>query len=80
MYDSNVGRFLSRDPKKQYYSPYTGMGNDPINGIDPDGGKYNPIYDMDGNFLGTDNKGLQGNAIFLNKEDFAQGMSHEEAM
>jgi len=40
MYDSNVGRWLSRDPKRQYYSPYVGMGNDPINGTDPDGAAW----------------------------------------
>jgi hypothetical protein len=40
MYDANVGRWLTRDPKKQYWSPYEGMGNDPINGVDPDGGFF----------------------------------------
>lgn len=38
MYDSRVGRWLSADPYDQYFSPYIGMGNDPINGVDPDGG------------------------------------------
>jgi len=38
MYDANVGRWLSVDPKKQYWSPYLGMGNNPINLVDPDGG------------------------------------------
>jgi len=38
MYDANVGRWLSVDPKGQYWSPYTGMGNNPISGYDPDGG------------------------------------------
>ena len=26
------------DPYKQYASPYLGMGNSPLNGVDPDGG------------------------------------------
>ena len=38
MYDSNVGRWLSPDPYRQYWTPYEGMGNDPINLMDPDGG------------------------------------------
>ncbi len=38
MYDPVIGRWLSTDPYGQYPSPYLGMGNDPVNGIDPDGG------------------------------------------
>ncbi|MDB9835690.1 hypothetical protein OAC51_02170 [Flavobacteriaceae bacterium] len=38
LWDSRIGRWLTTDPKRQYSSPYLGMGNDPINGIDPDGG------------------------------------------
>ena len=38
LYDSRIGRWLSTDPMGQYHSPYVGMGNDPVNGIDPDGG------------------------------------------
>jgi hypothetical protein len=44
---------------------------------------YNPIYDWEGNFLGTDDRGLQGEAIIMSNEDFKlykQGMSHETAM
>ena len=37
-YDSEIGRWLSVDPYGQYWSPYVGMGNDPTNQIDPDGG------------------------------------------
>jgi RHS repeat-associated protein len=40
MYDSRIGRWLSEDPKKQFFSPYVGMGNNPANGTDPDGGYY----------------------------------------
>lgn len=39
MYDSRIGRWTSTDPMAQYHSPYVGMGNDPINDIDPDGGE-----------------------------------------
>ncbi|WKN45306.1 hypothetical protein [Tunicatimonas pelagia] len=37
-YDAVVGRWLSVDPYRQFASPYVGMGNNPISGIDPDGG------------------------------------------
>ena len=38
LWDSRIGRWLTTDPYRQYHSPYVGMGNDPINGIDLDGG------------------------------------------
>ncbi len=38
MYDGRIGRWLSTDPNAQYYSPYVGMGNDPVSRVDPDGG------------------------------------------
>jgi len=37
-FDPEIGRFLTFDPYNQYDSPYTGMGNDPINLNDPNGG------------------------------------------
>lgn len=44
MYDARIGRWLSVDPKSQYWSPYIGMGNDPISGVDPDGGFEKRIW------------------------------------
>lgn len=38
MYDARIGRFMSIDAYGQYYSPYIGMGNNPVNQTDPDGG------------------------------------------
>ncbi len=38
MYDARIGRWTSKDPKGQFYSPYIGMGNNPVTGTDPDGG------------------------------------------
>ncbi|MGG8496858.1 RHS repeat domain-containing protein [Tenacibaculum sp. TC6] len=38
LWDARIGRWLTTDPYGQFNSPYLGMGNDPINGIDPDGG------------------------------------------
>ncbi|MBY0434098.1 MAG: hypothetical protein K2U26_08325 [Cyclobacteriaceae bacterium] len=37
-YDSRIGRWQSGDPYSQYASPYIGMGNNPANRIDPNGG------------------------------------------
>lgn len=34
-----IERWTATDPYGQYWSPYIGMGNDPVQGIDPDGGK-----------------------------------------
>lgn len=38
MYDGRIARWLQFDPKAQFYSPYIGMGNDPVGSVDPDGG------------------------------------------
>lgn len=41
-YDAQIGRFVQQDPFQQFASPYIGMANDPINGVDPSGGIYIP--------------------------------------
>ena len=56
LWDSRIGRWLTTDPYRQYNSPYLGMGNDPINGIDPDGG-YKTKWDR---FWGWVGGGFQG--------------------
>ena len=42
-WDSRIGRWLNTDPAGQYWSPYVGMGNNPVSGVDPDGGYDVPI-------------------------------------
>jgi RHS repeat-associated protein len=37
-YDAQIGRWVQQDPYQQFASPYVGMGDDPINLIDPSGG------------------------------------------
>ncbi|MFL9483957.1 DUF6443 domain-containing protein [Chitinophagaceae bacterium LWZ2-11] len=37
-YDAQLGRWTSIDPYDQYASGYMGMGNNPVNGVDEDGG------------------------------------------
>jgi RHS repeat-associated protein len=80
MYDGRLGRWMTTDPAGQYYSPYLAMGNNPGNGVDPDGAFFNPIFDEFGAFLGTDELGLQGEAIIMKASDFTQGMSHAVAL
>ncbi len=43
-------------------------------------GKFSPVYDVNGFFLGTDDEGLQGEAIVMRRPDFKQGMSHLDAI
>ena len=43
-YDARVGRWLSADPKRQHFSRYLGMGNNPVSRTDANGGEdYNEI-------------------------------------
>jgi RHS repeat-associated protein len=37
-YDPQIGRWTTADPYDEFASPYLGMGTDPINNVDPDGG------------------------------------------
>ena len=82
-YDATLGRWLVVDPlaEKDYStSTYGYCLNNPIKYVDFTGMAASPIYDKEGNLLGTDDEGLQGDAIVMNKDDFKQGMSHEEAL
>jgi RHS repeat-associated protein len=38
MYDGRIGRWLSVDPDNVGFTPYSGMGNNPVSASDPDGG------------------------------------------
>jgi RHS repeat-associated protein len=58
LWDGRIGRWLNPDPYGQFYSPYIGMGNNPVIGIDPDGG-YCPncptgIFTDGATFTGSD--------------------------
>ena len=81
-YDSRLGRWWSIDPKWNEYpgvSPYVFCKGSPIVLMDPNGKESSPIYDLQGNFLGTDNEGLQGEKILMHKDHFKQGMDHNVA-
>lgn len=38
MHNSDLGRWMAPDPYGQFASPYVSMGNNPVSGVDPDGG------------------------------------------
>lgn len=50
LWDARIGRWLTTDPAGQYTSPYLGMGNNPTNRVDPDGGFDEFIQNEDGTF------------------------------
>ena len=48
-YDARIMRWTVTDPAGQYWSPYVGMGNNPISGEDPDGRFWQEL----GNWVGS---------------------------
>ena len=80
-YDPRLMRRWNVDPiVKPWEASYAAFSNNPILNIDLKGDNANPVYDTEGTLLGTDDKGLKGEAIFMKKEDFEQGMIHDKAM
>lgn len=80
---AGVPMWTSVDPlAEKYYNitPYSYCAGDPVNKFDPDGEQMSPIYNRDGEFMGTDDEGLQGIPMVMDNKDFKQGMSHEEAL
>ena len=72
-WDSKIARWTAIDPALQYWSPYMGMGNDPLNQVDPDGayskagawwrsafGLINPIYQSGTTLDGKEIWGFNG--------------------
>lgn len=76
-----ICRTTTIDPlAEKYYStsPYAWCGNNFVRFVDPDG--RHPVYNTNGDFLGTDDEGLQGDAIIMSDDYFQQGMSASEAL
>ncbi len=53
------------------YSPYNYVLNNPINLIDPDGRFVSPYFDKNGQFLGIDENGYEGDIYILDKKTFS---------
>jgi hypothetical protein len=66
MWDGRLGRWLSPDPYGQYASPYLGMGNNPMNLIDPDGGQTDDWW-----------KNKDGKYVWKNDDGYAVYADHE---
>jgi RHS repeat-associated protein len=64
LYNSRIGRWMSYDPQGQFSSPYVSMGNNPVSGVDPDGGfsSSQPFLSFVGNGTGLV-KGIGGLAV-----------------
>lgn len=60
LWDGRIGRWLTTDPYGEFYSPYLGMGNNPISLIDPDGGKTEGKTDWIKNLITNEVKWFQG--------------------
>lgn len=43
-YDPVVGRWFQTDPEGQFCSPYIGMANNPVTGVDPNGGYFFGLF------------------------------------
>jgi hypothetical protein len=63
-YDAIIGRWTAKDPAGQYWSPYVGMGNNPVSSVDPDGGfdwvlgeDGKPYWDPNANSQATTKQG-----------------------
>jgi hypothetical protein len=74
IYNPAIARFLRVDPLAEgtpSWSPYNYVHGDPISLIDPDGrSAQSPIFDHDGNFLGTDSEGYTGQIVIMRKETY----------
>ena len=57
MLDSKIVSWLSPDPADQYYSSYLGMGNNPTNRVDSDGGLDEWRRNVDGSLTWLTSKG-----------------------
>lgn len=73
LWDARIGRWLTTDPKSEFSSPYLGMGNNPLNKVDPDGGSTAPPgeYELDanGNRVKVSNLGDDIGIDFIHQKD-----------
>ncbi|MBR5907789.1 MAG: hypothetical protein IKZ50_05285, partial [Bacteroidales bacterium] len=82
-YDPTIARWIIIDPMSESFfnlSSFIFCSNSPIIRKDNNGTVDSPIYNTEGEFLGTDDCGIKGQAIVMEEKDFKQGMSHTEAL
>ena len=90
-YDAAIGRWGQVDPLAEMYYSTTSYGyvlNNPIGLIDPNGmSAESPIFDRDGNFLGTDSEGFKGDIIIMDADayhartkDTSNPLDHDQVM
>jgi RHS repeat-associated protein len=73
LWDGRLGRWLSVDPYGQYASPYLGMGNNPINMVDSDGGwvTFTVTQDKKTGVI-TVNMSIHGKILNLSKKQYSE--------
>ena len=79
--DVDLG-FMSVDPMADKYpsmTPYNYCAWNPVKLVDPEGEEMNPIIDYSGKLLGSDVSGYKGTPIVMDKDDYVENMSFEEA-
>ena len=82
-YDTGLSIWLSVDPMSDKYpsmSPYNYCANNPIILVDPDGRELEPIVGLDGELLGCTKEGWKGIPIVMDKKDYKDGMSKDQAL
>ena len=83
-YDPKFSIFISVDPlAESTFSAYGYCYNNPINMVDPDG--MSPIFDYQGNYMGSDSNGFSGEVIFMSRKNFLSlkgngVISHSQAL
>src|SRR5690606_13900008 len=89
LYDPRINRWLTTDPAGQYASPYMAMGNNWMNGVDPDGGFFFGGYKLgengeierisdEGDDIGKDYLYIVENKVELNQGILFNGLNIEQ--
>jgi RHS repeat-associated protein len=73
LYDVRLSRWMTPDPAGQFFSTYLGMGNNWVNGVDPDGGWFDN-WEIDGsgnaNLVDTEGDNIYVNGELISDFDF----------
>ena len=71
--NARIGRWISPDPYGQFASAYVGMGNNPVSGVDPDGGWANWSGFAKGAVIGAGIGAIGGAAYALSTDEKGWG-------